>query len=194
MAIAAAIILPIGLLFLLSGLIINFIQALLFILVRPFSKNIFRRINKEVAELLWLEIVWLFDWWANVKMSLCCSYTPRPEDIVTTTTLKASHISLLPYGPPNHCWDNPPSALVCTATAFIVPAFYGLTCPLWHGPVCFPEADKLPRQKSELSPHLIQVLVGRANCEDTFAVMNPPKSVFSLFQSSKMVQGAIKFS
>ncbi|XP_049353709.1 1-acyl-sn-glycerol-3-phosphate acyltransferase PLS1-like isoform X2 [Solanum verrucosum] len=70
MAIAAAIILPIGLLFLLSGLIINFIQALLFILVRPFSKNIFRRINKEVAELLWLEIVWLFDWWANVKVEL----------------------------------------------------------------------------------------------------------------------------
>ncbi|WMV31386.1 hypothetical protein MTR67_024771 [Solanum verrucosum] len=76
---------------------------------------------------------------------------------MTTNTLKASHISLLPYGPPNHCWDNPPSALVCTATAFIVPAFYSLTCPLWHGPVCAPEADKLPRQKSELSPHLIQL-------------------------------------
>ncbi|KAG5575698.1 hypothetical protein H5410_055832 [Solanum commersonii] len=52
----------------------------------------------------------------------------------------ASHISLLPYGPPNHCWDNPPSALVYTATAFIVPAFYSLTCSLWHGPVCAPEA------------------------------------------------------
>ncbi|WMV42376.1 hypothetical protein MTR67_035761 [Solanum verrucosum] len=61
----------------------------------------------------------------------------------TTTTLKASHISLLPYGPPNHCWDNPPSALFCTATAFIVPAFYSLTCPLWHGPVCAPEAARL---------------------------------------------------
>ncbi|CAN4119877.1 unnamed protein product [Withania somnifera] len=70
MAIAAAIILPIGLLFLLSGLIINFIQALLFILVRPFSRNIYRKINKEVTELLWLEIVWLFDWWANVKVEL----------------------------------------------------------------------------------------------------------------------------
>lgn len=70
MAIAAAIILPIGLIFLLSGLIINFIQVVLFILVRPFSKNIFRRINKEVAELLWLEIIWLFDWWANVKVEL----------------------------------------------------------------------------------------------------------------------------
>ncbi|XP_009615949.1 1-acyl-sn-glycerol-3-phosphate acyltransferase PLS1-like isoform X1 [Nicotiana tabacum] len=70
MAIAAAIILPIGLLFLLSGLIINFIQALLFILVRPCSKNMYRRINKEVTELLWLELIWLFDWWANVKVEL----------------------------------------------------------------------------------------------------------------------------
>ncbi|KAG5631291.1 hypothetical protein H5410_003008 [Solanum commersonii] len=62
------------------------------------------------------------------------------SEIWTTTTLKASHISFPPYGPPNHCWDNPPSALVCTATAFIVPAFYSLTCPLWHNPVCAPEA------------------------------------------------------
>ncbi|KAG5586533.1 hypothetical protein H5410_046967 [Solanum commersonii] len=61
---------------------------------------------------------------------------------LTTTTLKASHISLLPYGPPNHCWDNPPSPLVCTATTFIVPACYSLTCPLWHGPFCAPEAGK----------------------------------------------------
>ncbi|XP_027090338.1 1-acyl-sn-glycerol-3-phosphate acyltransferase 2-like [Coffea arabica] len=70
MAIAAVVILPLGLLFLLSGLIINFIQALIFILVRPLSKNLFRRINKEVTELLWLEIVWLFDWWANIKVEL----------------------------------------------------------------------------------------------------------------------------
>ncbi|WMV44530.1 hypothetical protein MTR67_037915 [Solanum verrucosum] len=53
-----------------------------------------------------------------------------------------SLFSLICYGPPNHCWDNPPSALVCTATAFIVPAFYSLTCPLWHGPVCAPDAGK----------------------------------------------------
>ncbi|MCD7466870.1 hypothetical protein HAX54_003914 [Datura stramonium] len=87
MAIAVAIILPIGLLFLLSGLIINFIQALLFVLVRPFSKRIYRRINKEVTELLWLEIIWLFDWWANVKRSLYCFYTPLPEQTVQGKSL-----------------------------------------------------------------------------------------------------------
>ncbi|KAI5673583.1 hypothetical protein M9H77_13947 [Catharanthus roseus] len=70
MAIAAAVILPLGLLFLLSGLIVNFLQMLLFILVRPLSKNIYRRVNKEVTELLWLEIIWLFDWWANIKVEL----------------------------------------------------------------------------------------------------------------------------
>ncbi|XP_074321322.1 1-acyl-sn-glycerol-3-phosphate acyltransferase 2-like isoform X2 [Silene latifolia] len=29
-----------------------------------------RRLNKEIAELLWLEVVWLFDWWAGMKIEL----------------------------------------------------------------------------------------------------------------------------
>ncbi|KAI8526221.1 hypothetical protein RHMOL_Rhmol13G0291600 [Rhododendron molle] len=70
MAIAAAVVLPLGLLFLLSGLVVNFIQAVLFILVRPFSRSMYRRINRVVAEFLWLELVWLFDWWANIKVEL----------------------------------------------------------------------------------------------------------------------------
>jgi hypothetical protein len=28
----------------------------------------YRRINKIVAELLWLELIWLIDWWAGVKV------------------------------------------------------------------------------------------------------------------------------
>uniref|UniRef100_A0A5B7BYW7 1-acylglycerol-3-phosphate O-acyltransferase n=1 Tax=Davidia involucrata TaxID=16924 RepID=A0A5B7BYW7_DAVIN len=70
MAIAAAVVLPLGMLFLLSGLLINFIQAVLFILLRPLSKNMYREVNKVVAELLWLELIWLFDWWANIKVEL----------------------------------------------------------------------------------------------------------------------------
>lgn len=70
MAIAAAVVLPLGLLFLLSGLVVNFIQAVLFILVRPFSLSMYRKINRVVAEFLWLELVWLFDWWANIKVEL----------------------------------------------------------------------------------------------------------------------------
>ena len=45
-----------------------FVQAICFVLVRPLSKNTYRRINRVVAELLWLELVWLIDWWAGVQV------------------------------------------------------------------------------------------------------------------------------
>ncbi|CAN6719258.1 unnamed protein product [Malus baccata var. baccata] len=67
---AAAVIVPLGLLFFVSGLIVNLIQAICFILIRPLSKNTYRRINRVVAELLWLELVWLIDWWAGVKIQV----------------------------------------------------------------------------------------------------------------------------
>ncbi|KAL0558786.1 hypothetical protein IC582_003368 [Cucumis melo] len=66
---AVLVIVPLGLLFILSGLIVNIIQAFIFVLVRPISKCLFRRINKVVAELLWLELIWLIDWWAEAKVS-----------------------------------------------------------------------------------------------------------------------------
>ncbi|XP_068342422.1 1-acyl-sn-glycerol-3-phosphate acyltransferase 2-like isoform X1 [Pyrus communis] len=67
---AAAVIVPLGLLFFVSGLVVNLIQGICFILVRPLSKNTYRRINRVVAELLWLELVWLIDWWAGVKIQV----------------------------------------------------------------------------------------------------------------------------
>ncbi|XP_038878425.1 1-acyl-sn-glycerol-3-phosphate acyltransferase 2 isoform X2 [Benincasa hispida] len=67
---AVLVIVPLGLLFILSGLIVNVIQALVFVLVRPISKCLYRRINKVVAELLWLELIWLIDWWAGAKVEL----------------------------------------------------------------------------------------------------------------------------
>ncbi|XP_057506893.1 1-acyl-sn-glycerol-3-phosphate acyltransferase 2 [Actinidia eriantha] len=71
MAIAAAlVIVPLGVLFFLSGLVVNLVQAICFVLVRPLSKNTYRRINRVVAELLWLELVWLIDWWAGVQVKL----------------------------------------------------------------------------------------------------------------------------
>ncbi|AES81394.1 putative 1-acylglycerol-3-phosphate O-acyltransferase [Medicago truncatula] len=71
---AAAVVVPLGLLFFASGLIVNFFQAICYVLVRPLSKNLYRRINRVVAELLWLELVWLIDWWAGVKVEI---YTDR---------------------------------------------------------------------------------------------------------------------
>ncbi|XP_028774435.1 1-acyl-sn-glycerol-3-phosphate acyltransferase 2-like [Neltuma alba] len=70
MAAAAAVIVPLGLLFFASGLVVNLIQAICYVLIRPVSKNLYRRINRLVAELLWLELIWLIDWWAGVKVQL----------------------------------------------------------------------------------------------------------------------------
>ncbi|KAJ8449869.1 hypothetical protein Cgig2_001525 [Carnegiea gigantea] len=67
---AAAVVVPLGILFFLSGLIVNAIQATCFVLIRPLSKNTYRRINRTVAELLWLELVWLVDWWARVQIKV----------------------------------------------------------------------------------------------------------------------------
>ncbi|XP_061337941.1 1-acyl-sn-glycerol-3-phosphate acyltransferase 3-like [Gastrolobium bilobum] len=71
MALPATIaILPLGTLFILSGLIVNVIQAIFFVLVRPLSKTLYRRINKVLTESLWLELIWLVDWWAGFKVNL----------------------------------------------------------------------------------------------------------------------------
>ncbi|CAN8288312.1 unnamed protein product [Cochlearia groenlandica] len=67
---AAFVFIPVGVLFLVSGLIVNLIQLLFFIIVRPFSRSLYRRINKTVAELLWLQLIWLIDWWACIKINL----------------------------------------------------------------------------------------------------------------------------
>lgn len=53
-----------------NGCCLKILQAVCFVLIRPLSKNTYRRINREVAELLWLELVWLVDWWAGVKVKL----------------------------------------------------------------------------------------------------------------------------
>lgn len=47
---------------------LNLFQAVCFVTIRPLSKNTYRRINRWVAELLWLELVWIVDWWAGVKV------------------------------------------------------------------------------------------------------------------------------
>ncbi|XP_019058526.1 PREDICTED: 1-acyl-sn-glycerol-3-phosphate acyltransferase 3 [Tarenaya hassleriana] len=71
MAIPAAIVfVPLGVLFLVSGLIVNIIQVVLVIIVLPISRNLYRRINKAVVELLWMQLIWLVDWWAATKVNL----------------------------------------------------------------------------------------------------------------------------
>ncbi|XP_004503603.1 1-acyl-sn-glycerol-3-phosphate acyltransferase 3-like [Cicer arietinum] len=67
---ATFVILPLGTLFILSGLIVNVIQVVIFVLFRPISRYYYRKINKVLTEILWLELIWLVDWWAGVKIEL----------------------------------------------------------------------------------------------------------------------------
>ena len=46
----------------------SFLQVLTCILLLPFSRSAYRRVNRFLMELLWSEPVWLMDWWAGVKV------------------------------------------------------------------------------------------------------------------------------
>ncbi|KAF8095783.1 hypothetical protein N665_0322s0004 [Sinapis alba] len=68
MVMASAVIVNLGLLFFISGLLVNLLQAICYVFIRPLSKNTYRKINRVLAETLWLELVWIVDWWAGVKI------------------------------------------------------------------------------------------------------------------------------
>nr|VDD02849.1 unnamed protein product [Brassica rapa] len=76
--IAAFFIFAYGLLFLVSGSSRDWLmclvpfrtQLVLFIFVHPVSRNVYRTINTSVVELLWLQLIWLVDWWAFMKINL----------------------------------------------------------------------------------------------------------------------------
>ncbi|PON59039.1 Phospholipid/glycerol acyltransferase [Parasponia andersonii] len=66
----AVVIVPPGILVIFSGFLVNFLQAILFVFVRPLSRSVYRKINKLIVELLCLELIWLIDWWAAIKVEL----------------------------------------------------------------------------------------------------------------------------
>ncbi|KAH9310146.1 hypothetical protein KI387_038057 [Taxus chinensis] len=45
-------------------------MVLCYVILRPFSKRLYRMTNRVVAELLWSELVWLVDWWAGLKIRI----------------------------------------------------------------------------------------------------------------------------
>ncbi|KAF5941287.1 hypothetical protein HYC85_022454 [Camellia sinensis] len=110
--VAGPVIVSLGVLFFLSGLIVNLIQAICFVLVRPLSKNTYRKINRVVAELLWLELVWLVDWWAGVQNRNgngpgLALPVPDPRRTLERSSL-SSVLCLCFYGallPLSLCWD-----------------------------------------------------------------------------------------
>eukprot|EP00250_Pteridium_aquilinum_P006111 c16092_g2_i1 orf=3-614(-) len=63
-----SIVLPVGILFFFSGLVINVLQVLTWIFLLPLSRSTYRRVNIFLMELLWSELVWLMDWWGKVEI------------------------------------------------------------------------------------------------------------------------------
>lgn len=57
-----------------TGVTVACLQALVYIVFRPFSQQLFRYINAQIAVLFWLQLVWLAEWWAGIDMRI---YAPN---------------------------------------------------------------------------------------------------------------------
>ncbi|XP_039048484.1 1-acyl-sn-glycerol-3-phosphate acyltransferase 2-like [Hibiscus syriacus] len=86
---------PVIALFIFTGILINLIQVICYVTIRPMSKSKFRRINGAIAELLWLELVWMMEWWSGFEVKL---YT----DVKTFHLMGKEHAILMP----NHISDS----------------------------------------------------------------------------------------
>ena len=72
-----------------TGLVVSVLQLLAYVLLRPFSQRLFRRVNANIAVLFWLQLVWLAEWWANIDMRI---FAEHDEDV---TSLKHEHKVIL---------------------------------------------------------------------------------------------------
>ncbi|KAK8977682.1 hypothetical protein V6N11_013465 [Hibiscus sabdariffa] len=86
---------PIFMIFIFTGILINLIQVICYVTIRPVSKSKFRRINGAITELLWLESVWMMEWWSGFEVKL---YT----DIKTFRLMGKEHAIIMP----NHVSDS----------------------------------------------------------------------------------------
>ncbi|KAK4878917.1 hypothetical protein RN001_007063 [Aquatica leii] len=51
-----------------SGLIVNFVQCILYICLRPVSKRIYRKINWYLCATLYAQLVFMGDWWSRSEI------------------------------------------------------------------------------------------------------------------------------
>jgi len=56
-----------ALVFFISGLIVNLLQIVFFIILWPLNKNLFRKINYLFSYIIYSEFVFISDWWAGVQ-------------------------------------------------------------------------------------------------------------------------------
>jgi lysophosphatidic acid acyltransferase/lysophosphatidylinositol acyltransferase len=59
---------PLLLVFLSSGVLINAVQLVICLLLWPVNRNWYRRLNAWVINLHWAQLVWLVDRWAGVRV------------------------------------------------------------------------------------------------------------------------------
>jgi len=64
----ALVALPLGLMFFISGFILNVLQLLAVVFVLPVSRAAYRVANMVMMESLWSQLIWLLDWWAAVQV------------------------------------------------------------------------------------------------------------------------------
>eukprot|EP00271_Cylindrocystis_brebissonii_P008052 TRINITY_DN2207_c0_g3_i1.p1 TRINITY_DN2207_c0_g3~~TRINITY_DN2207_c0_g3_i1.p1 ORF type:complete len:395 (+),score=46.76 TRINITY_DN2207_c0_g3_i1:421-1605(+) len=60
----------VGVVFLVSGLIVNLFQLLNCLFILPFSRKLYRLVNSALLELFWGQLVWLCDWWGLLEIRL----------------------------------------------------------------------------------------------------------------------------
>lgn len=53
-----------------SGLILTFIQAILYFGLKPFNKSLYRKINYYLSYSFYCQLVFMSEWWSNTKLSL----------------------------------------------------------------------------------------------------------------------------
>eukprot|EP00899_Mesostigma_viride_P011789 jgi/Mesvir1/20610/Mv14838-RA.1 len=62
--------LPLLLLFIASGLIMNFMQLVIWLTLRPFSLRAYRLVNCYMVRCWWAQTVWFAEWWGGLKVRL----------------------------------------------------------------------------------------------------------------------------
>lgn len=62
--------LVLGQIWLLSGLLINALQLLMFLTVKPFNINIYRRINYYLTYSMWSQVVTMAEWLSGSKVNI----------------------------------------------------------------------------------------------------------------------------
>eukprot|EP00850_Spirogloea_muscicola_P009615 SM000054S18101 [mRNA] locus=s54:470347:473111:- [translate_table: standard] len=66
--VSMVVIATLGLMFLCSGLLVNIIQLLSMLVMLPFSRELYRKVNMVLLDAFWSQLVWLVEWWGRSEV------------------------------------------------------------------------------------------------------------------------------